>query len=103
MKEDPKDTVVKKVSVRQLRKEQPLFDINPRIAWEFLNRAKSWDRSAAVIFQAEGEQFTPWKDEDEVHSPDAPPVAPTSFVEALRSKLQDSAPPDGAAKGLPRA
>ena len=103
------------------RKEYPAFDINPRLAKDFLARLKRWkdhDDSApalrefirgaenhdAVQLQELSEQYTPWNDlsdEMEQAEPNLPP--PTSWAEALRRKtnLANGLPEDSQAlKGM---
>ena len=87
-KEVPKEVVAKKTSGRAARKEQPLFDINPRTAQEYLSRAQSEKGEEGVKIQLVEEQFTQWKEEEkEAAKPETPPSAPTSFAEALLRKL----------------
>ena len=85
----PKDAATPRSSGRPARKEQLLFDINPRAAWEFLSRAKSEKGVAGVLFQQEDEEFTQWREEDEkaAEKVETPQAAPTSFAEALLRKL----------------
>lgn len=87
----PKEDQQQKRFSGRPRKEFPLFDINPRTAKEFLERAKSEAGIAGVTFQVESgkEEFTQWKEEDEkIAKASEPPVAPpNSFSEALLRKL----------------
>jgi hypothetical protein len=66
-----------------------LFDINPRIAGEFLLRARSEQDSYGVLFQAPGEEFSQWKEgrEPPIQVEKAPEAAPSSFQAALLRKL----------------
>ena len=84
-----KDAATPRSSGRTARKEQPLFDINPRATWEFLQRVKSEKGEDGVKFQQENEEFTQWREEDEkaAEKVETPPAAPTSFAEALLRKL----------------
>lgn len=84
-----KDTFVKRSSGRVSRKEQPLFDINPRTAQEYLARAQSEKGEVGVGVQLAGEDFTQWKDEEEeeIAKVESPLTAPTSFADALLRKL----------------
>lgn len=96
-KEAPKEPPQKRSSYKAVaRKEQPLFDINPRIAREFLLRAQS-EADDSVTFQLPNEQFTQWKEEEEsalkVEQP--PEERPTSFAQALLRKLNISDGGDG--------
>ena len=85
------------------KKEYPAFDINPRVAREYLGRLKSRkeedadseqraffqekENHEAVWFQQSSEQYTPWKDLDlEEEKPEAVEGPPTSWAEALRRK-----------------
>ena len=90
-KEVQKDTTTGRPSGRAARKEQPLFDINPRTTWEFLSRAKSEKGEEGVKLQEENEEFTQWKEEDEKaiekEKAAVTPTAPTSFADALLRKL----------------
>lgn len=101
-KETQKGTAKKSFGRAARREEQPLFDINPRTAWEFLSRAQSEKGEVGVFLQKEEEQFTQWKEEEkEVVKPHSPSAEPTSFAEALLRKLNfDSAPNEIAAKGI---
>ena len=85
----PKDAATTRPSGRAARKEQALFDINPRAAWEFLSRAKSEKGEEGVKFQQEDEEFTQWKEEEEKAAVkiEVVPTAPTSFADALLRKL----------------
>ena len=98
----PKEPSSKRASSRSFRRtEQPLFDINPRTAREFLHRAKE-EPLDRVTFQSQEEEFSQWKEEEEkeaakVESPVAPP---TSFAEALLRKMNLKGGSDNAsAKG----
>ena len=85
------------------KKEYPTFDINPRVAREYLGRLKNRkekdadseqraffqekENHEAVRFQQSSEQYTPWKDLDlEEDKPEAVEGPPTSWAEALRRK-----------------
>lgn len=84
----PKEQSAKRSFGKPSRKEHPLFDINPRTAWEFICRAKSERGERGVSFQFEGQCFTQWeKAAEEVVRHESPPAAPTSFAEALLRKL----------------
>lgn len=84
-----KDTSIKRSSGRTSRKEQPLFDINPRTVQEYLARAQSEKGEVGVGVQLVGEDFTQWKDEEEeeIGKAESPLTAPTSFADALLRKL----------------
>lgn len=90
-KSTPKQDVQQKRQSGKPRKEYPLFDINPRAAKEFLERAKSENGVAGVTFQLDSgkEEFTQWKEEDEktTKANEVPEVPPNSFSEALLRKL----------------
>lgn len=75
-------------SGKPARKEHPLFDINPRIAWEFIERAQSEKGISGVMFQQENEVFTQWKREEEerVAKAETPLPPPSSFADALQRK-----------------
>jgi hypothetical protein len=96
----PKDVQkdnIPRASGRAARKEYPLFDINPRTVWEFLERAKSEKGEEGVKLQQEKEDFTQWNEEEEKPVAEAPP-APTSFADALLRKLtikEDNNQPKG--------
>lgn len=85
------------------KKEYPTFDINPRVAREYLGRSKTrkeqdadseqrvffqeTENHEALRFQQPNEQYTPWKDlEVEEEKPEAIEGPPTSWAEALRRK-----------------
>lgn len=72
-----------------MRKEIPLFDINPRTTMEFLERARAGTDSHGVTFQQTQEQFTQWKEEEQeaIKAEQAPEGPPTSFAQALLRKL----------------
>ena len=96
-KEVQKEPPLKRSSYKAVaRKEQPLFDINPRITREFLLRAQS-EPDGHVTFQLPDEQFTQWKEEEELAlKVDQPPEErPTSFAQALLRKLNISDGGDG--------
>ena len=82
-----KGALIKRSSGRAARKEQPLFDINPRTAQEYLARAQSEKGEMGVRLQLPGEEFTQWKEEEEVAKVESPVTAPTSFADALLRKL----------------
>ena len=89
-KEPPSKKPVSKVSGR--KEQQPLFDLNPRVAREFLSRYQSMtDQNAdkIVTFQLPGQQFTQWKNEEEkaIKAEQPPEQPPTSFAQALLRKL----------------
>ena len=87
-KEVQKEAAAKKPSGRAARKEQPLFDINPRTAREYLSRAQSEKGEEGVKLQSSEEYFTQWKEEEkEAVKPESPPPAPSSFADALLRKL----------------
>jgi len=89
---------------RPPKKEYPAFDINPRMARDFLTRLKTWKESDdstsvqrefyrrkenhdVVDFQGPSEQYAQWKDSDLEEEEVQPVVAPpTSWAEALRRK-----------------
>lgn len=90
-------------SGKPLRKEYPAFDINPRVAREFIGRLRNRkeqdgeseqrvfiqekENHEAVRFQEPNEQYTPWKDLDvEEEKPEVVEGPPTSWAEALRRK-----------------
>ena len=96
-KEAQKEPPPKRSSYKVVaRKEQPLFDINPRVAREFLLRAQS-EADGSITFQLPNEQFTQWKEEEEsalkVEQP--PEERPTSFAQALLRKLNIADGGDG--------
>ena len=70
------------------REEKPLFNINPRVAREFLKRAQDGDVTG-MQFQSAEEEFSQWKEEEEKEAAKAesPVAPPTSFAEALLRKL----------------
>ena len=79
----------------------PAFDINPRVAREFLERCRVEDNKLGVEFQQETEQYTPWKNlqeqEEEQMAPDAKPAG---YAAALLKKLNNKEAPAQAAKGM---
>lgn len=87
-----KESANKRPLNKAARREQPLFDINPRITTELLQRAKIGEEISTIAFQGVEEQFTQWKDEDrQVVAAAQPPVGPpTSFAQALLRKLNIS-------------
>ena len=89
-KEPPSKKSVSKVSGR--KEQQPLFDLNPRIAREFLSRFQSRSNQTVddiVTFQLPGQQFTQWKNEEEkaIKAEQPPEQPPSSFAQALLRKL----------------
>jgi hypothetical protein len=83
-----KESTTKRVPGKAARKDYPLFDINPRTAWEFLSRANTDNGVPGVSFQVQEQEFTQWKeDEQKLQKAESPPAAPTSFAEALLRKL----------------
>ena len=88
-KEPPKEPAAKRASGRAPRREEhPLFDINPRTAWEFLCRVQSVPSGTGISFQKEGEEFSQWKSEySRAKLAESVPVAPSSFADALLRKL----------------
>ena len=88
-KETQKEPQPKRSSYKAAsRKDYPLFDINPRVAKEFLSRAQSDTTSHGVKFQLPNEQFTAWKEvEKVVEKSETVEERPTSFAQALLSKL----------------
>ena len=87
-KEVQKEANIKKPSGRAARREQPLFDINPRTVREYLLRAQSEKGEEGVKLQSTEQEFAQWKEEEkEVAKPESPPPAPTSFAEAVSRKL----------------
>ena len=98
-KEPPSKKSTTKASGR--KEQQPLFDLNPRIAHEFLLRSQSkTDQTVIDIvdFQLPGQQFTQWKNEEEkaLKAEQPPEQPPSSFAQALLRKLniveEDSGP-----------
>ncbi|MCJ1306461.1 hypothetical protein MMC25_000103 [Agyrium rufum] len=97
LKEAQKELPSKRSSYKALarKEQQPLFDINPRITREFLQRAQAQTDntvSDAVTFQLPYEQFTQWREEEEkalkaLKARQAPEQPPSSFAEALLRKL----------------
>lgn len=104
---EPKPTTQEAPRPRTLgkppKKEHPAFDINPRVAREYLGRLKhrkdqdagseqrlffqETENHEAVCFQQPNEHYTPWKDLDvEEDKPEAIEGPPTSWAEALRRK-----------------
>jgi hypothetical protein len=100
-KEPIKDQNPRKSWGKAPRKEHSLFDINPRIAWEYLNRATSENGEVGVIIQGEGEKFSHWEAQKEgavrVESP-PPPLPISSFAGALLRKVNIQEPSE--ANGL---
>lgn len=84
-----KEPPTKKPLNKAARKETPLFDINPRTAMEFLERARAGADSHRVTFQQAKEQFTQWKEEEQqaIKAEQPPEGPPTSFAQALLRKL----------------
>jgi hypothetical protein len=85
--EAAKDSFNKKSAGKGPRREEALFDINPRAAREFLLRAQNERIQPGVSFQSEREQFTQWREEEERAARAQPHSAPTSFAQALLKKL----------------
>ena len=71
------------------RKDHPLFDVNPRIAREFLLRSQLDTNNNGVSFQQAHEQFTQWKEEEEqaLKVEQTQEERPASFAQALLRKL----------------
>lgn len=102
-KDAPKESAAKRATGRASRREEkPLFDLNPRTAWEFLSRATgpAHDDDSRLEFQKENEEFSHWKRRDGVNEPKLlndvlpppppqppSPPPPSSFAEALLRKL----------------
>ena len=80
----------------------PTFDINPRLAKEFLERSKQEGSKMAVEFQKEEEQFTVWKNleikEEHERQKNADGKPPT-FAAALLAKLNIAEAPTDSPKG----
>ena len=102
-KESQKEPLPKKSTNKASgrKEQQPLFDLNPRIAREFLLRSQSkTDQTVndVVTFQLPGQQFTQWKNEEEkaIKAEQPPEQPPSSFAQALLRKLniveEDSGP-----------
>ena len=90
-----KEAPNKRYSGKPNRREQPLFDINPRTAKEFLARAQSEDGVDGVQFQQPDQEFTQWKEEEmEASMPESPLPAPSGYAEALMRKLNIKNGPD---------
>lgn len=104
---EPKPTAQEAPRPRSLgkppKKEYPAFDINPRVAREYLGRLKyrkeqdadseqrvffqDQENHDAIRFQQPNQQYTPWKNLDvEEEKPEAIEGPPTSWAEALRRK-----------------
>lgn len=104
---EPKPTVQEAPRTRSSgkppKKEYPAFDINPRVAREYIGRLKNRkeqdaeseqrvffqekENHDAVRFQGPNDDYTPWKDLDlEEEKPESIEGPPTSWAEALRRK-----------------
>ena len=103
-KEPPSKKSLSKVSGR--KEQQPLFDLNPRIAREFLSRYQSRTNQTVddiVTFQLPSQQFTQWKNEEEkaIKAEQPPEQPPSSFAQALLRKLnivEEESGPKGSCK-----
>ena len=100
LKPEPKESARPKTSGRPA-KVHPAFDINPRVAREFLDRCKVQDSKSGVEFQQETEQYTPWKNLQEQEEEQKAPDAKTAgYAAALLKKLNIKEAPVQAAKGM---
>lgn len=68
------------------RREQPAYDINPRVTLEFLDRLQAENRDA-LVFQQLGEEYSPWKGvEIPPERKDVKEERPATFAQAARYK-----------------
>lgn len=84
-KPKPQEPLRPKSSGKFARKEYPTFDINPRIAKEFLARLQSENIGFDVEFQEKAHLYTPWVgiEEQEAKRPEPTEDRPTTFAQAL--------------------
>lgn len=90
-----------KSSLKNARKEYPTFDINLRVAVEFLGRLKSGETRGLFVFQQQSEEYSPWKVVDiPTEKRESKEDRPTTFAQAVMVK-QNTA--NGSAGGLDAA
>lgn len=68
------------------RREQPLYDNNPRVTLEFLNRVQA-EGGHGLIFQRQGEEYSPWQRHQSPPPRQVQEERPATFAEAVRHKL----------------
>ena len=99
-KPEPKEAARLKSSGKPV-KVYPTFDINPRVATEFLDRCKSEDSKLGVEFQQAAEDYTPWRNmKEQEEKQKAPDAKPAGYAAALLAKLHDKEAPAQAPRGM---
>ncbi len=77
-------------SSKPARKEFPAFDINIRVAEEFLARLKLEETKHHVTFQQPSEEYSPWKGvEAHVEKKDSKEHGPTTWAQAALTSLHN--------------
>ena len=114
-----KDAPKPKATGKPTKKEYPTFDTNPKIARAFLTRLQAGkdyetgplgrpiyeveENHGAVHFSKSTEQYTPWKDVEEVEEKvEIPEDRPESWADKLRRKqnMANEASREKQSKGL---
>ena len=68
------------------RREQPLYDNNPRVTLEFLCRLRP-ENGDGLVFQRQGEEYSPWQRHQTPPPRQVQEERPATFAEAVRHKL----------------
>ena len=71
---------------KSARREQPIYDNNPRVTLEFLNRLQA-ESGNGLVFQNQGEEYSPWQKDQTPPLRQVQEERPTTFAEAVRHKL----------------
>lgn len=77
---------LQKSSGKSARREQPIYDNNPRVTWEFLNRLRA-ENGGGLLFQSQGEEYSPWQRDQTPPPRQVQEERPATFAEAVRHKL----------------
>ena len=102
-KQTAQDAARPKSSGKAAKKEYPTFDINPKVAHEYLSRIKKGKEGEPVVkerplyvaeevqnaleFQKPTEEYSPWKNIPlEEEKPETPDDRPVSWADAARKK-----------------
>lgn len=76
----------KKSPAKSARREQPTYDNNPGVTWEFLNRLRA-ENVEGLVFQRQGEQYSPWQRVQIPPQRQVQEERPATFAEAVRHQL----------------
>lgn len=85
------------------RRDRPTYDNNPLVAWEFLKRLQAENGGDGLVFQRQGEEYSPWQSAQVPPQTQVPAERPATFAEAVRHKLNATngiSGPPGATKGM---